>query len=83
MPKLADIENIANPKELLEKLLLESAGSPTGRRGKTFKRSLVERRVSVAGLISDFEPLERLSAFQQFQRSLAERYPYPTHSLDK
>lgn len=76
VPKLSEIEGIAEPKDLLEKLLFEAAGSPTGRRGKNFKRSIVERRVSVAGLISDFGPLESLSAFQQFQVSLAERYPY-------
>ena len=31
--------------------------------------------MSVAGLIGDFGPLENLSAFRQFQRNLAERYP--------
>lgn len=77
VPKLSEIERIAEPKDLLEKLLFEAAGSPSGRRGKNFKRSIVERRVSVAGLISDFGPLESLSAFQEFQRSLAKRYPYP------
>ena len=76
MPKLTEIEGIAEPEDLLESLLFEAAGSPSGRRGKNFKRSIVERRVSVAGLISDFGPLENLSAFRQFQRSLAERYPY-------
>ena len=71
-----EIEGIAEPKDLLESLLFEAAGSPSGRRGKNFKRSIAERRVSVAGLISDFGPLENLSAFRQFQHSLAERYPY-------
>ena len=76
VPRLTEIEGIAEPRALLESLLFEAAGSPSGRRGKNFKRSIVERRVSVAGLISDFGPLENLSAFQQFQRSLAELYPY-------
>ena len=62
---------------LLERLLFEAAGSPAGRRGKNFKRSIVERRVSVAGLISDFGPLEDLPAFRTFQKSLSDHYPYP------
>ena len=79
VPKLSEIEGIAEPKDLLERLLVEAAGSPTGRRGKVFRRSLVERRVSVAGHIGDFSPLESLRAFQQFQSALAERYPYAEH----
>ena len=79
VPRLSEIEGIAEPKDRLERLLFEAAGSPGGRRGKVFKRSLVERRVNVARHIGDFSPLERLTAFQQFQRSLAERYPYSDH----
>lgn len=79
VPRVTEIESIAEPKDLLEKLLFEAAGSPGGRRGKNFRRSMVARRMSVAGLIDDFEPLERLSAFQQFQRSLSDRYPYSEH----
>ena len=76
VPRLSEIEGIAEPKDLLERLLFEAAGSPSGRRGKVFKRSLVERRMSVAGHIGDFSPLEGLSAFKRFQCALAERYPY-------
>lgn len=76
VPRLAEIEGIAQPKDLLESLLIEAAGSPSGRRGKNFKRSIADRRVNVASHIRDFGPLENLSAFQQFQRSLAKRYPY-------
>jgi hypothetical protein len=79
VPELSEIEGIAEPKDHLERLLFEAAGSPTGRRGKVFKRSLVARRVSVAGHIGDFSPLEGLSAFQRFQSALAERYPYSEH----
>ncbi len=75
-PRLSEIEGIADPKDLLERLLFEAAGSPSGRRGKVFRRSLVERRVSVAGHIGDFRPLESLRAFQRVQSALAERYPY-------
>ena len=79
VPKLSEIEAIAEPKDLLERLLFEAAGSPTGRRGKVFQRSIVERRVSVAGHIGDFSPLESLNAFRRFQSALAERYPYSDH----
>ena len=76
VPRVSDIEAIRDPKELLEQLIYEAAGSPTGRRGRYFKRSMAERRVRVASLISDFSPLERLEAFQSFQDALAGRYPY-------
>lgn len=76
VPAIADIESIANPKERLDELLLTAAGSPTGRRGKNFKRSIAKRRVSVAEYISDYGPLEKLPAFAEFQKSLSTRYPY-------
>ena len=75
-PRAAELESIANPKQRLDELLVAAAGSPSGRRGRTFKRSLVERRVSVAGYIADYSPLENVPAFIAFQESLAERYPY-------
>lgn len=77
VPKISEIEGIADPKDLLDQLLFEAAGSPAGRRGKVFRRSIVERRVSVSLRISDFKPLEGLRAFRQFQQSLATSYPYP------
>lgn len=76
VPRLGQIEQIANPKELLDRHLFKAAGSPTGRQGKKFKRSIVERRVNVASCISDYSPLESLTAFVQFQQCLAEAYPY-------
>ncbi len=76
VPNVAELENLSDPKSLLEKLLLKAAGSPSGRRRKDFKRSIVERRVSVASHISDFAPLEALEAFAQFQQSLDDKYPY-------
>lgn len=76
VPAIAEIEGISNPKERLDQLLFRAAGSPTGRRGRNFKRSIVDRRVSVAEYVSDYAPLGHLSAFRRFQRSLAERYPY-------
>ena len=76
VPRLSQIEQIANPKEVLDDCLTKAAGSPSGRRGKKFRRSIVERRVSVASRISDYSPLESLTAFVQFQQCLAEAYPY-------
>ncbi|MCY4505436.1 MAG: hypothetical protein OXG35_00530 [Acidobacteria bacterium] len=76
VPAIGDIEGISNPKERLDDLLFRAAGSPTGRRGRNFKRSIVDRRVSVAEYISDYDPLRRLPAFRRFQESLAEQYPY-------
>lgn len=76
IPKVSAIENISNPKRHLDKLLLEAAGNPSGRRRKTFKRSMVNRRVSVASFITDFSSLEDLRAFRSFQQSLQRHYPY-------
>ncbi len=47
-----------------------------------FKRSIVDRRVSVASLITDFSPLRKLSAFAHFQQALAEKYPF-RHMLEQ
>ncbi len=75
-PAIAEIENIRNPKERLDELLFRAAGLPAGRRGRNFKRSITQRRVSVAAHIADYGPLEGVPAFRRFQETLAERYPY-------
>lgn len=76
VPRVSGIEGLSNPKRHLDNLLLEAAGNPSGRRGKNFRRSLVERRVSVASFITDYSPLEELAAFRWFQDDLERRYPY-------
>ena len=76
VPGIAQIENIPNPKGRLDQLLFQAAGAPSGRRGRNFQRSIVNRRVSVAEYIADYSPLENVSAFRRFQEALAERYPY-------
>lgn len=76
VPSVAELESIPDPKARLDELLVEAAGRPTGRRRKVFRRSIVERRVSVAGYISDYGPLEGVSAFARFQETLAACYPY-------
>lgn len=76
VPRVAEIENIPDPKYRLDELLFQAAGAPAGRKGKVFKRSIAGRRVSVAQYITDYSPLENVPAFQSFQEALAERYPY-------
>lgn len=76
VPRVAEIESIRNPKEKLNELLFRAAGEPTGRRGRDFRRSIAQRRVSVAEFIMDYSPLEKVPAFRWFQEALAERYPY-------
>jgi hypothetical protein len=76
MPSAQQLESLLSPKQTLEQLLLAAAGDPVGRRRKQYQRSIVERRVNVASLISDYSALESLPAFQRFQADLAARYPY-------
>ena len=76
VPGIAQIESILDPRRRLDQLRLQAAGAPSGRRLRTFQRSIVNRRVSVAEFIADYSPLENVSAFRRFQEALAERYPY-------
>lgn len=76
VPRIAEIEDIPDPKYRLDELLFQAAGTPAGRRGKVFKSSIARRRVSVAEQITDYSPLENVPAFRSFQETLAERYPY-------
>jgi hypothetical protein len=70
------LENLADPKQVLEELLMNAAGDLTGRRRRKFRASLIDRRVNLAFLIADYSPLEGLSAFRRFQEELAAIYPY-------
>jgi hypothetical protein len=76
LPPIASLEDLNNPKQMLEDLLMRAAGELGIRRRKRFRASLVDRRVNVASLIEDYSPLERLVAFRQFQLELAATYPY-------
>ena len=76
VPRVAEIENIPDPKYRLDELLFQAAGAPAGRKGRVFKSSIARRRVSVAEYITDYSPLENVPAFRSFQEVLAERYPY-------
>ena len=81
LPQLNKLEQIPDPKQELEHLLISAAGSPTGCRDKIFRRSLAVRRVNLSLLIRDYSPLESLSAFAEFQKALASAYPYTLPSL--
>jgi hypothetical protein len=75
VPPLDRLEDVPDPKQLLESLLIEAA-SLTGRRRKLFVSSIVKRRVAVAELTTDFGRLEKLVAFRNFQQALRDAYPY-------
>ena len=61
--------------EILEPEFRKRRGS-VGPAAWNFKRSIANRRVSVAEYISDYSPLMGLPAFLRFQESLAACYPY-------
>lgn len=69
LPRVADLENIVRPKELLDNLLIK-ASEKSGRRKDQFERGLSSHRQRVAELIRDFSPLRQLIAFQAFERDL-------------
>jgi hypothetical protein len=75
VPRIAALEGLADPKSELEDLLIEASGL-SGRRLKTFRSGLVERRVDVANRIDDFSPLRATSAFAAFEDALSSAYPY-------
>ena len=76
LPPSHSVENIANPKSLLESLLIEAAGRPTGRKRKQFIKHLTSHRINVAAYLRDFSVLDGLSAYRQFLRDLQRAYPY-------
>ena len=67
LPRLQEIENLAEPKNLLHELL-RNASELTGRRLKKFSASANAHRV--AELIEDWKPLRKLSAFIEFEAEL-------------
>ncbi len=66
MPRLRELEEVANPKSVLQDLLVDSSQF-TGRRREKFKRDLANHVKRVADLISDFAQLRQLSAFRDFE----------------
>lgn len=68
LPRLAHLETQADPKALLHELLAE-ASELSGRRLKKFRGEFTWRRVRVVDYISDFSPLQQLSAFRAFEEA--------------
>lgn len=69
LPKIRELENIPNPKELLYQLLRQASGLQ-GRRLKSFP---VQQRVHrVVEYIDDFSPLRTLPAFLALEQDVQE-----------
>jgi len=66
LPKMTNVENFPDPKQILHELLL-SAGGQTSRRRKP---DISGFAIRVAELIDSFEPLRQLTAFSQFEDEL-------------
>ena len=67
MPTLARLEDLPDPKQILEQLLIEACGLPTRRVGKGDIKRWAHR---LPGLIDDFAPLRALSAFRILEADL-------------
>lgn len=64
LPPVANLESLADPKNILYDLLRQASGL-SGRRLKKFSASREARRI--AEFIDDFSPLRRLPAFNAFE----------------
>src|SRR5690606_23217799 len=51
VPRISTVEELNDPKQIVEELLRQAAGNPTGRRRATLDRRLVESRINVASWI--------------------------------
>ncbi|MFA7235618.1 MAG: hypothetical protein WC058_02035 [Phycisphaeraceae bacterium] len=73
LPSLENLENLPDPKDVLDALLVK-ASELNGRRRKKFSRpsELGWRRIRVAELTQDFSSLRQLSAFREFERQIDE-----------
>jgi hypothetical protein len=67
LPDLFTIEQNPDPKNILFEILREASGL-TGRRLKKF--NVAESRIRIAELVSDYTPLEKLSAFQRLENDI-------------
>lgn len=66
LPTIGNLEAIPDPKRVLHECLL--AACELGRRRREqFRKRISERVQRVASVISDFRPLEQLSAFRAFR----------------
>lgn len=67
LPALAEIEGVADPKDLVYRLLRSASGLRPGRLQRFQAAPRVHR---IAALIEDFSPLRSLSAFQSLEQDL-------------
>lgn len=67
LPRIGELEDLGNPKELLYSLL-RVASEHTGRKLRKFNVQMAAYRV--AELIGDYSVLRRTSAFEQFEAEL-------------
>jgi hypothetical protein len=69
LPPVRKIENLADPKTVLNNSLI-AASECTGRRRENFLRELAHRKHLVASNIADFSQLRRLPSFTSFENDL-------------
>lgn len=72
----SDVENVSNPKAMLEGKLIEASGQTTGRRRKMFQAGLVDRRVDVSNWTDDWNHLLGVPSYRSLVASLRVAYPY-------
>lgn len=71
LPKVAQLEAVADPKKVLRECLIQ-ASEKVGRRLQQFERDLPERAQRVSELITDFSPLRQLPAFRELEHDARE-----------
>ena len=69
LPKPSKLEDLPDPKEILERLLIQ-ASELNGRRLRQFERRLGYHKARVVEYIEDFSPLRQLSAFQALEEDI-------------
>lgn len=69
LPKLSRLEDLPDPKENLENLLIQASGH-SGRDLKKFRQNLGHHKARVVDHVSDFSPLRHLSAFQALEEGI-------------
>jgi hypothetical protein len=85
LPRVREIEQVANPKKKLADLLC-IASEKSGRRLDQFRRDLSGRVHRVAEVIDDFSPLRVLKAFRKFEDDTLEaltKYDRPREAIGR
>jgi hypothetical protein len=69
IPRLAELESVADPKAVLRTAIMTAADA-SGRKRDNLRRDLPKRVHRVAELIDDYSPLRALASFQQLESDL-------------